>query len=119
MKNFISKILVVLLVVMSLCGCTPKDNTPEGEKPLKFGVILVGDENEGYTYAHIDGIKQAAAANNVADDQIIWKYSVGESQDCYDAAIDLVEQGCNVVFSNSYGHQSYMQKAAEENPSVQ
>lgn len=119
MKNFISKILVVLLVVMSLCGCTPKGDTPEGEKPLKFGVILVGDENEGYTYAHIEGIKQAAAANNVADDQIIWKYSVGETQDCYDQATDLVEQGCNVIFSNSYGHQSYMQKAAEENPGVQ
>ena len=119
MKKIISKILVVLLIATSLCGCSPKDNKPADEtKPLKFGVILVGDENEGYTYAHIEGIKQAAKANNISDDQIIWKYSVGETQDCYDAAVDLVEQGCNVIFSNSYGHQSYMQKAAGENPDV-
>jgi len=117
MRKLISKILVALLVVTSLCGCV-KDNT-EVEKKVKFGVILVGDENEGYTFAHIEGIREAAKANNVADDQIIWKYSVGENQDCYDAAVDLVEQGCTVVFSNSYGHQSYMQKAAAEYKDVQ
>ena len=122
MKKFVSTILIVLLMLVSLCGCASNNNNVDpGEdvKPVKIGVILVGDENEGYTYAHIEGIKAAAQANGIADDQVIWKYSVGESQDCYDAAIDLVEQGCTAVFSNSYGHQSYMQKVAEEYPNVQ
>jgi len=119
MRKIISKILVVLLVTASLWGCSgSNENKPEPEKKVKIGVILVGDENEGYTYAHIEGIKDAAKANNMTDDQIIWKYSVGETQDCYDAAIDLVEQGCTAIFSNSYGHQAYMQKAAAEHPEV-
>ena len=57
-------------------------------------------------------------ANGLSDDQVIWKYSIGESQDCYDSAVDLVEQGCKAVFSNSYGHQPFMQQAASEYPDV-
>ena len=85
---------------------------------LKIGVILVGDENEGYTKAHIDGINEAAKSLGISADQIIWKYSIGETQDCEDAANDLVDQGCTLVVSNSYGHQTYMQNAASAHPDV-
>ncbi len=85
---------------------------------IKIGVILVGDENEGYTYAHIKGIQDACKTLGVADDQVIWKYSIAEDATCYDSAMDLVDAGCNVIFSNSYGHQTYMQQAAQEVPDV-
>jgi len=84
----------------------------------KIGVILVGDENEGYTAAHMEGISNAAKALGIADDQIIWKYNIGETQDCKDAAVDLVDSGATLVISNSYGHQSFMQEAASEYPDV-
>ena len=119
MKKFISKILVAFLLVTAVTGCK-SEPTPEPEqKETKIGIILVGDENEGYTYAHMVGIKEAMKANGLSDDQVIWKYSVGETQDCYDQAVDLVEQGCTAVFSNSYGHQQFMQQAASEYPDVQ
>lgn len=119
MKKFISKILVAFLLVTAVTGCK-SEPTPEPEqKETKIGIILVGDENEGYTYAHMVGIKEAMKANGLSDDQVIWKYSVGETQDCYDQAVDLVEQGCTAVFSNSYGHQQFMQQAATEYPDVQ
>ena len=86
------------------------DNEAAGN--LKVGVILVGDETEGYTAAHMKGIKDAAAKLGIADDQIIWKYKVPESAECADAAEDLVGQGCNLIVSNSYGHQSYMDEVA-------
>lgn len=85
---------------------------------LKIGVILVHDENTGYDFAHIQGIKEAAAAVGIAEDQIIWKYNISEDENCYDTATDLVEQGCTYIFSDSYGHQSYMQQAASENEDV-
>ncbi len=85
---------------------------------LKIGVILVGDETEGYTAAHMEGIKTAAANLGLTDDQIIWKYKVEESSACYEAAVDLVGQGCNLVISNSYGHQTFMVQAAQEYPDV-
>ena len=50
---------------------------------------------------------------------LIWKYNIGEDESCHSAAVDLVDQGCNVIISDSYGHQSYMTLAASENPDVQ
>jgi basic membrane protein A len=119
MKKLLSLLLAALLVI-TMTGCNNGGGEEGGEKEdkLKIGVILVGDENEGYTFAHMEGIRAAMKANGLSDDQVIWKYSIGESQDCYDAAVDLVEQGCKAVFSNSYGHQPFMQQAASEYPDI-
>ena len=119
MKKLLSLLLAALLVI-TMTGCNNGGGGEGGEKEdkLKIGVILVGDENEGYTFAHMEGIRAAMKANGLSDDQVIWKYSIGESQDCYDSAVDLVEQGCKAVFSNSYGHQPFMQQAASEYPDI-
>lgn len=85
---------------------------------FKVGFILLGDENEGYTYAHIEGIEAAISALGLTDDQVIMKYNIPEDETCYDTAIDLVEQGCQMIFSNSFSHESYMVQAAAENPDV-
>ncbi|MFR5794738.1 MAG: hypothetical protein ACLUI3_03630 [Christensenellales bacterium] len=79
---------------------------------LKIGAVMLGDETEGYTLAHMEGIKQAAAELGLSD-SIVWKYKVPEDQTCYDSALDLVGQGCNLIISNSYGHQTYMALAAK------
>ena len=139
MKKIIA-LLAVLTMVFALAACAAPAATTEPaatateapaaeateapaaeatEAPaLKVGVILVGDENEGYTYAHIEGIKGAIAALGISEDQVIWKYSIPEDETCYDTAVDLAEQGCTIIFSNSYSHQSYMVQAAEEYPDV-
>ena len=111
--------LLVLLMVFSLTACGKKEEGgEEGYNGPKIGVILVGDENEGYTYAHILGIREAAKNLEIPDEAIIWKYNVPEDQTTYDMAIDLVENGATLVISNSYAHQSFMQQAAGENPEV-
>ena len=139
MKKIIA-LLAVLTMVFAMVACAApapaaEPETPAAEAPaaeateapaeepaapaVKIGVILVHDENTGYDAAHIDGIKAAAEATGIpADTNIVWKYNVPEDETCYDTAIDLVEQGCNYIFSDSYGHQSYMQLAASENPDV-
>ena len=128
MKKILTTALSVL-TALSLIGCSsskPADggnqgsSAGEGEtaKTGKIGVILVGDENEGYTAAHMTGISEAAKKLGIADDQIIWKYNIGETQDCKEAAVDLADQGCTLIVSNSYGHQSYMQEAAAEHEDV-
>ncbi len=116
MKKLLALVLACVMVfALAACGTTEEPAAPtEAESDLKIGIILVGDENEGYTFAHIDGIRKAAAALGISDDQIIWKYSIPEDESCYDAALELVDDGCTYVFSNSYGHQSYMQQAASE-----
>ena len=99
-------------------GETTTGNTDGAAFESKIGVILVHDENTGYDFAHIEGIKKAAAAVGISEDNIIFKYNISEDETCYDTATDLVEQGCTYIFSDSYGHQSYMKQAAEENPTV-
>jgi basic membrane protein A len=110
-----------MALVFTSCGSTNSSSTDDsttGNTDVKVGVILVGDETEGYTLAHINGIKAAAEKLGLSDDNIVWKYKVEEDQSCTDAATDLVGQGCNLIFANSYGHETYLEMAAEENPDV-
>ena len=86
---------------------------------ITVGGIYVGDENEGYTEAHMNGIKEMAETLGLSSDQVIEKTNIPEDESCYDAAVDLADQGCNIVFANSFGHESYMMQAAQEYPDVQ
>ena len=85
---------------------------------FKIGFILLGDENEGYTYAHIEGIQAMQEALGLSDDQVICKYNIPEDETCYDTAVDLAEQGCQMIFSNSFSHETYMLQAAAEYPDI-
>jgi len=110
MKKVIG-LLLVLCMVLSL-GFTA---TAEATDVI-IGAILVGDETEGYSLAHIEGIKAAAANLGIPESNIIWKYMIPEDSSCYEAALDLYGQGCTIIFSNSYGHQDFMAQAAQEMP---
>ena len=65
------------------------------------------------------GIQEATKALGISENNIVWKYSIGEDESCYDACVDCVDQGCQIVITNSYGHQSFCRQAAEEYPDVQ
>ena len=60
---------------------------------LKVGFIYIGDENEGYTAAHYYGAKAMQDALGLEDEQLIFKWNTPEDETCYDAAVDLAEQG--------------------------
>jgi basic membrane protein A len=97
-------------------------NTAEGKvslEDLKVGFIFIGDENEGYTAAHYEGAKEMMNALGLKEDQVIVKWNIPEDETCYDAAVDLADQGCNIIFANSFGHESYILQAAAEYPDVQ
>ena len=86
---------------------------------LKVGAIYIGDEQEGYTMAHMDGIAEMKEALGLSDDQVIEKFNIPEDESCYDAAVDLAEQGCQLIIANSFGHEDYLFQAASEYPDVQ
>ena len=119
MKKLIA-VALVLVLALSLVACSSETNNTQGNKDVKIGVILVHDENTGYDEAHINGIKKALENCGIPNDtdHVVWKYNVPEDEKCHDAAIELVEAGCTHIFSDSYGHQAYMQQAATENPDV-
>ena len=111
MKKITKALLLSILSLTSVGGLASCDSS---SNDVKIGVILVGDESEGYTLAHMNGIEEAKKALNLRDDQIIYKKKVEENNKCYEAAKELAEDGCSLIISNSYSHQDYMHQAAVE-----
>ena len=119
-------LMLALVMVLSLVACgsssddTSTDDTTASDAPnIKIGAIYIGDENEGYTAAHMNGLKEAMANLNIPEDCYIEYTVIPEDNTAYDKCVDLAEAGCNLIFTNSYGHQTYTQQAANEYPEVQ
>ena len=111
------KKLFALVLALALC-LTAFAATAEVEG-VKLGVILLHDEDSTYDLNFINGVNEAVAALGLTEDQVIMKRNVAESNDCYEAALDLVDEGCNLIFANSFGHETYILAAAKECPDVQ
>ena len=113
MKKFFA-LLLACLMVLSLAACNGSKETEgskdEGKK-VKVGFIFLHDENSTYDKNFMDAAK--AACEELGVDYIL-KTNVDENDACYQAAADLVDQGCNIVFADSFGHESYMIQAAKE-----
>lgn len=128
MKKIVALVLALAMVFsLAACGSSGSKSAPEkstqapkavSAENIKVGAIMVGDENEGYSAAHIKALDEMKKALGLKDDQVIVKTNIGEDQSCYDAAADLADQGCNIVFANSFGHEDYMIQAAQEYPDV-
>jgi basic membrane protein A len=126
MKKFLA-VLLALAMVFALAACGSGQQTPEstaaasdnGASNIKVGFIFLHDENSTYDLNFMNGAKEAAAALGLSDDQVMMKTNIPEGQECYEAAADLADAGCNIIFADSFGHEDYMIQAAKEYPDVQ
>ncbi|MBP1587159.1 MAG: BMP family ABC transporter substrate-binding protein [Clostridia bacterium] len=110
-RKIISLVLVVLMAAglfAGLTGCTESGDT------FKIGVILLHDESSTYDKNFITAVEDAQQALGLSNSQVIIKKGVPEGNECYEAARDLVAEGCKVIFADSFGHEDYMIKAAKE-----
>ena len=115
MKKVLSLLMVFAMVAascMGLTGCGKNDG-------LKIGFIFLHDENSTYDKNFMDAAREVQKELNLKDDQVIFKTNVPEGNECYEAAADLADQGCTIVFADSFGHEDYMIKAAKKFPEVQ
>ncbi len=118
MKKIISLLLVAVMLVAAMCALTSCDNTVTNED-FKIGFIFLHDENSTYDKNFLDAAEAAVAELGLKPDQVIFKTNIPEGNECYEAAADMADQGCDIVFANSFGHEPYMLKAAKEFPDVQ
>ncbi|MBQ2256846.1 MAG: BMP family ABC transporter substrate-binding protein [Clostridia bacterium] len=137
-KKITALCLVVLMAAacLGLAACTDMNSgaakmtdsplpevelTKDFEVPadFKIGFILLHDEASTYDLNFINAVKKVQAALGLTDDQIVYKKGIPESNACYEAACDLVDAGCDIVFADSFGHESYLLKAAQEYPEVE
>lgn len=86
---------------------------------FKVGFIFLHDENSTYDKNFMDAAKAAQAKLGLSDSQVIFKVGVPEGNDCYEAAASLVDEGCDLVFADSFGHEPFMLQAAREFTDVQ
>ena len=115
-KKVLSLALLVLMVA-SLCLSMTSCGNKKDE--FKLGVILLHDEASTYDLNFIEAVNRAAEQLGLEADQVVFKKNIPESNECYEAAADLVDEGCDVIFADSFGHETYMIKAAKEFTDVQ
>ncbi|MBQ5840333.1 MAG: BMP family ABC transporter substrate-binding protein [Clostridia bacterium] len=134
MKKILAFLMAALMALslMACGGATGDDGLSESPLPapqlvkdfevkddFKIGFICLHDEKSTYDKNFLDGAQEMIDALGLKDTQYIIKTNIDEKNVCYEAAADLVDQGCNIIFANSFGHEDFMIKAAKEFPNVQ
>ena len=121
MKKVFSLLMVAVMVLscVALVGCGNEKAGTASEMDVKVGFIFLHDENSTYDKNFMDGANAVKEKLNLTDEQVIFKTNIPEGNECYEAAADLADQGCDIVFANSFGHEPYILKAAKEFPDVQ
>ena len=116
MKKILSLALALLMIVsmsalFSSCGT---------DDDFKVGFIFLHDENSTYDKNFMDAADAAVKTLGLdPETQVYKKVGVPEGQECYEAAKELANLGCDVIFADSFGHEDYMIQAAEEFPEVE
>ena len=112
MKKLFALVLALVLCLTAFAAVAEVEG-------VKLGVILLHDEDSTYDLNFINGVNEAVAVLGLTEDQVIVKRNIPESNECYEAALDLVDEGCNLIFANSFGHETYILQAAKECPDVE
>ena len=117
MKKIVSFALSAMLATgmvagLASCGGDKGDD-------FKVGFICLHDESSTYDLNFINAAKAATKALGLKDSQVIMKTNIEEGDICYETAADLADDGCDIIFANSFGHEPHMIKAAKEFPDVE
>lgn len=132
-KLFAVLLAAVMLFALAACGGTetgtqgelvatplePAETLADLEvdcSGIKLGLICLHDKNSTYD---ANFIQAATAASEELGFELIIKENIAESDACATAAEELVAEGCNVIFANSFGHETFVMTVAEENPEVE
>ncbi len=118
MKKIIA-LIIAIVTVFALAACTTTGKKEVTMDNVKIGVICLHDENSTYDANFINAVKAVQAKLGLKDEQVVIRTGVDESDACYKAAADMADSGCDIVFADSFGHESYMVQAAKEFPNVE
>ncbi len=123
-KSLVILLVLALAITTLLAGCGGGSNNGgnenegggDAESSLKVGFIFLHDENSTYDLNFINAATQACEDLGL---EYEFKKNISESEACYDAAAELVDDGCGIIFADSFGHEDFMIQAAKEFPEVQ
>jgi len=122
MKRSIRNLIILSALVAGAASLASCGETGElkaiAKDDIKFGLICLHDENSTYDKNFIDALERARVNLGLREDQIVIKKNIEEGSQCYDAASELADSGCNIIMADSFGHESYMLDAANDFKSV-
>ena len=105
-----------LLIAMIASIFTFFGGVEAAKSNVKVGFIFLHDENATYDLNFINAAKTACENSGV---EYIFKTNIPENEICYETAVELINQGCNIIFSDSFGHEGFLIRAAKDFPNVQ
>lgn len=109
-KNFITA--VALISSVFVCTACNSDENTDISKDIKIGFIC--EQNADFT----EDFNKAIKASEISNNKVIQKTDVTEDN-CYDTAVELVKQGCNLIFASGDSFEDYIVQTATENPDVE
>ena len=110
------KIIALALTLVMIFALAVPAASADDAKEVKAGFIFLHDENSTYDLNFINAAKEACEKLGV---EYLLKTGIPEGQECYDAAAELVDEGCNFIFADSFGHEPFLIQAAKEFPEVE
>ena len=146
-KRILGFLMAGMFIVSSMTGCgagnpepddyvtndgyeTASDDTDQAKtdpsesiskEDIKVGVLYISDpaEGSGYSYTHDLGILGMQSNLGLSDDQIERKIVDDSDTEATKAAIEeCILDGCNVIFTTSWGYMETTAELAEEYPEV-
>ena len=124
MKKFAKILALCLALVMVVCSFAAcgGDKTPDTDEPaaenIKVALICMHGDSSTYDKNFIDAFKLACENKGLTADDYTIVTDIPEDTACYDQAADLAES-YDLIFADSFGHESHMIKAAKEFPEVE
>ncbi|MBQ8765214.1 MAG: BMP family ABC transporter substrate-binding protein [Clostridia bacterium] len=116
LRKILAVVLALIMITATFAACGGNEDK-DNEAKLKVGFIFLHDEQSTYDKNFMDAAIKACEEMGVEYAQ---KTQISESKDCYDAAVELIEtDGCNIIFADSFGHESFLMDAAQKYPEVQ
>ena len=91
------------------------------KEDIKVGVLYISDpaEGSGYSYTHDLGIQGMQENLGLSSDQIVRKIVDDSDAQATEASIrECIDEGCNVIFSTSWGYMETTATMAEEYPDI-
>ena len=115
-KRVLSLATALSMTVGMVFGMGSVSTMAADTSDMKVGFIFLHDENSTYDLNFMNAAKEACEKLGV---EYMAKTNIPEGQECYEAACELADAGCDFVFADSFGHEDYIIEAAKEFPEVQ
>lgn len=116
-KTYLITLLSAFALIMIAAGIKLFFVHEKEEKKIKVGFVYVGDTSDAYT---CNFMRTHNAIENQFKDQvkINAKYNVAEGKERI-AIKELISEGCNLIFTTSYGYGETAKELAKEYPDVE